>query len=61
MVTDLTRLWQFLSQEGNSKTCRYLAVSAIGEKAAIFIFDTMSHKRKKTLLGDANIRDFISL
>jgi hypothetical protein len=28
---------------------RFLAVAARGEKPAIFIFDTMSHKRKKTV------------
>lgn len=43
------------NQEGNKKyffNVRYMAVCARGEKPAIFIFDTMNHKRKKTLLGD---------
>lgn len=46
---------------GNKLNIRYLAVTAKGEKPAIFVFDTTSNKRKKTLLGDHNIQDFIAV
>jgi hypothetical protein len=46
----------FVGQEGYrsftaiaiSQQRRFIAVSAKGDKPAIFIYDTMNHKRKKT-------------
>ncbi len=40
-----------------------MAVAAIGEKPAIFIFDTMSLKRKKTLsyTGPENVTEYTAI